>query len=62
MADDILVVKLGSRIALDASYENGYSKIDLEKYDQELGFFGMEPSYCGRWIKWEAGVPMDLMF
>ena len=59
-ADDILVVKLGNRIALDASYENGYSKIDVEKYDQESGYFGMDPSFCGRWIKWEAGVPMDM--
>ena len=54
------MVKLGNRIALDASYENGYSKIDVEKYDQESGYFGMDPSFCGRWIKWEAGVPMDM--
>ena len=59
-ADDILIVKLGNRIALDASYENGYSKIDVEKYDKESGFFGMDASFCGRWIKWEAGEPMDL--
>lgn len=60
-ADDVLIVKVGSRIVLDGSRSPGYTKIDQSKYDEGPAFFGIKTnSYCGRWMTWKEGISLDI--
>ncbi len=58
--DDVLVVKVGSRIVLDGCWHNNYTKIDQGKYDVGEKLFVGEPSLYGRWMNWKKGASLDI--
>ena len=59
MADDVLIVRLNSRIVLDASWQQGYSDLKLDDSGPKLPGVPKSIRY-GEWIKLRAGEVYDL--
>lgn len=59
MADDVLIVRLNSRIILDASWQRGYSDTELDDSGPKLSGIPKNIRY-GEWIKLRAGEVYDL--
>lgn len=60
MADDVLLVRLNSRIVLDGSWEPGYSDFDFNQ-DGPSGLAGIpKPLRVGDWVSLRSGETYDL--
>jgi len=61
MGDDVLIVKLGSDIVLDASWQGGYSPIDFKQIELGKPLVGFKPEVRhGEWIKVDPAKVYDL--
>lgn len=59
--DDSLIVRVRSRVVLDASYGNGYSSWNQNEAEQGKSMFGIgEPLIYGDWISLTAGTPTKI--
>lgn len=60
-ADDVIIVRLNSKIVFDGSRDNGYSSFDINKTPQAPPIAGMNTKTSfGEWVRLEAGRSYDL--